>query len=73
VAHQGVDERTELSFHHVRQLVERQADAVIRHAILREIVGTDFLGAVAGSDLAAALRADGGLLFFELLFVEAGA
>src|SRR5579859_3748193 len=71
VAHQGVDQRTELSFHDVRQLVESQADAVIRHAVLRKIVGADFFGAVAGSDLAAALRANGGLLLLEFLFVEA--
>src|SRR5579859_754604 len=72
VAHQGVDQRTELSFHDIRQLVERQADAVIRHAVLREIVRADFFGAVASSNLPAAFRADGGLLFFEFHFVKTG-
>src|SRR5579859_3897091 len=72
VAHQSVDQSTELSFHDVRQLVERQADAVIRHAVLRGIVRADFFGAVASSNLPTAFRADGGLLFFEFHFVKTG-
>ena len=41
---------------HLRQLVERQVDAVIGDAALREIVGADALGAVAGADLLACGR-----------------
>src|ERR1700683_979800 len=73
VRYQAIDQRSELSFHHVGQLVKSKADAVIGDAILREIVGADFFGTVAGFDLSAALGADGGLLFFHFHFVEAGA
>ena len=37
----------------LRQLVERQVDAVVGDAALREIVGADAFRAVAGADLAA--------------------
>ena len=37
------------------QLVKGQADPVVRHPSLGEIVGADLLRTVAGSDLAAAL------------------
>ena len=50
-----------------------QADAVIGHPVLREIVSADFLGAVAGFNLSAALGHDGRLLFFLLHFIEARA
>src|SRR5690348_18503231 len=73
VGNQAVDERTEFSVDDVGELVERQADAVIGHAILREVIGADFLGTVAGLDLTATLRGDGRLLLFLLEFVEAGA
>src|SRR5713101_4860451 len=53
--------------------MERQANAVIGYAVLREIVGADFFGAVAGLDLAAALSGKRGLALFLLLFVEARA
>ena len=36
---------------HLRQLVERQVDAVVGDAALRKIVGADALAAVAGADL----------------------
>jgi len=39
-------------FHDLRQLVERQVDAMIGDARLRKIIGTDALGAIAGADLA---------------------
>src|SRR5207249_210609 len=38
VAGKSVDERSEFPFHHVSELVQSQADAVIGDAILREIV-----------------------------------
>src|SRR5260370_29052843 len=38
--------------HHLVDLVERQVDAVVGDATLREIVGADALGAVAAADLA---------------------
>src|SRR5882757_2974044 len=46
---------------------------MIGDAILREVVGADFFGAVAGFDLAAAFGAESGLLFFQFHFVEARA
>src|SRR5260370_27767845 len=53
--------------------MKRHADAVIGDAVLREIVGADFFGAVAGFDLSAALGGEGGLALFLFLLVEAGA
>ena len=51
------------AFDHLRQLVEREIDAVIADAALRKIVGADALGAVARADLAAPVgRALGVLL-----------
>ncbi len=50
-----VNERGEFAVHDFGQLVERQADAVIGDAVLREIVGADFFGAVAGFYLPAIL------------------
>src|SRR3954452_16859153 len=44
---------------HLRQLVERQVDAVIGDAPLRKIIGADALGAVAGADLLASIRRTG--------------
>src|SRR5580700_1898819 len=43
-----VHDRPQLAFHHLIELVQRQTDAMIRHAILRKIVGADFLRSVAG-------------------------
>ena len=54
------------AFENLRQLVERQIDAVVRHAALRKIVGADALGAVAGADLAAAFGGARGILLLPL-------
>src|SRR6267154_487107 len=53
--------------------MQGEADAVIGYPVLRVVVGADFFGAVAGFDLSAALRGQGGLLLFHFLFVETGA
>src|SRR5271155_296935 len=50
--------------------MERQADAVVGEAVLREIVSTDLFAAVACAYHGAPLGAYGGLLFFELQLVE---
>src|SRR5262245_36897841 len=56
LGHERVDDLAErLALDDLRQLVEREIDAVVAHPALREIVGADALGAVAGADLAAAL------------------
>src|SRR3984893_9826147 len=53
--------------------MESEADAVIGNGILRKVVGANLFRAVTGFDLAATLGADGGLLLFELQFVQARA
>ena len=51
--HKSLDHLVEsLAGYHLVQLVEGEVDAVVGHASLREIVGPDPLGAVAGADLA---------------------
>jgi hypothetical protein len=64
VRNQTVDQCWQLAFHHIAEVVQRQADAMIGDAILREVIGADFFGPVSGFDLAATFRTDGGLLFF---------
>src|SRR4029077_2608368 len=63
----------ELSIHNEIQLMERQADAVIGDAVLREVVGANFLAAVAAASLSAPLRSQRCLLLFQLQFVQPGA
>ena len=45
-----------LAGHDLRQFVKREIDAVIRHPALRKIIGANALGAIAGTDLLAAVR-----------------
>ena len=52
---QRVDELVQLAHHDPVDLVQRQIDAVVGHAALREIVGADALAAVAGADLGLAV------------------
>src|SRR4051794_32618236 len=40
---------------YLRQFVERQIDAMVGDAALREVIGTDALAAIAGADLFAAV------------------
>jgi len=42
VGGEAVDERGEFAFHYVRELVKREANAVIGDAILWEVVGANF-------------------------------
>src|SRR6266446_7549502 len=69
VLDEAVDEGGEFAVHDFGQLMEREADAVIGYAVLREIVGADFFGAVASFDLSTALGGEGGLALLLLLFV----
>ena len=48
----GVDDLLDISVHDLIQLVQGQIDSVIRHASLWEVVGTDLLRTVSGTDLA---------------------
>ena len=50
----------------------RQADPVVGAAVLREVIGTDLLAAVAGAHLPLTLRIDGVLLLFLVGVVHTG-
>src|ERR1019366_6171777 len=67
---QGIENGIHFALHHEIELMQRQADTVIAHAILREVVGPDFLAAVAGAHHAPALRAQRRLLLFEFQLVQ---
>src|SRR5262245_30055659 len=66
-----VEDLVQLAVHDAVDLVEREVDAVIGDAALREVVGADALGAVARADEALARR--GGLrrLLLLLLVLDA--
>ena len=49
-----IDDLLDVSVHDLIQLVQGKIDSVIRHTSLWEVVGTDLLGTVTGTDLAAA-------------------
>src|SRR5690242_4219470 len=53
--------------------MQGKPDAMIGHAVLREVIRANFLAAVTGADHAAALGSDFLLLLFELDFVQARA
>src|SRR5206468_12828561 len=74
LGHQRVDDLAQrLAFHHLRQLVEREIDAVVAHSRLRKIIGADALGAVARADLPAPLSGARRALLLTLEIVEPGA
>ena len=52
---QGLDQLAQVAGDDGVELVERQVDAVVGDAVLREVVGADALAAVAGADQGAAL------------------
>ena len=51
VGHQRLDHLVQLARQHVLELVEREADAVVRDPVLLEVVGADLLAAPAPADL----------------------
>src|SRR5688572_2913395 len=55
---QGIHELVELALHDVGQLVQREVDAVVGDAALREIVRADAFRAVAGAHLQLAVAGD---------------
>ena len=65
-----VNDRSELAFHHLIQLMERQSDAMVGDAVLRKIVRANFLGAIPGFDLAAALGSNCFVLLGLFHFVK---
>ena len=44
---EGIQEFLHVAFHHAVEGIKRQVDTVIRHAVLREVVGANPLGSVA--------------------------
>jgi hypothetical protein len=62
VSGKGVDDLIEAALHDQIELVEGESDAVVGDAVLGEVVGANFLAAVAGADHAAAFGSDLGLL-----------
>src|ERR1043165_606742 len=66
-----VDDYVEIPVHHLGEVVHRQADAVVRHAVLREVVRADLFRAVAAADHTFARRRELGLALLALDVVEA--
>ena len=52
---QRVDQFVEIAINHAIEVMKRQADAMVGHAVLREIIGADFFFTSTGTDLAATL------------------
>ena len=52
---QVIDELVEVAVEHAREIVAREADAVIGDTVLREVIGTNLLAAVARLHLGAAV------------------
>ena len=63
---QTVDNLIQITVHNRINLIQRQLDSVVGHTALWEVVGTDLLGTVSGTDLAAAFFCFGILAFFQL-------
>src|SRR5439155_24825748 len=55
VAHERFENGIEIAFDKCREVVERDVNAMIGDAVLRKIVGADFLAALAGANLSASL------------------
>ena len=51
---QRLDHAVQVAVQHTLQITQRQADAVIGHAVLREVVGAYLFAAVTAADLALA-------------------
>src|SRR5581483_1731000 len=71
LGHQARGELVEVAVHDGVDLVERETDAVVGHAPLREVVRADALGAVARSDQRLARGGFLGLLLTRLLVLDA--
>src|SRR5882762_1400311 len=72
VCRQRFDNGLQLTVHHFGELVDREADAVVGDAVLREVVGADLFTAVARADHGFAFLRQSFLLPLHFDFVEAG-
>ena len=63
---EGGDDVVDAAGEDFRKVVPIFLQAVVGDAVLKEVVGADFLGAVAGADLRLALRCVRHRLFFFL-------
>src|ERR1700728_2978178 len=70
VRDQRIDHRLQLPFHNLRQLMNRQTDAVIRQPVLRKVVRPNLLAAIAAAHLLLALLRQRRLLLLHLHLVE---
>ena len=68
--HQRLNQRVEVAVNEAGQIVERDFDAVVGDAVLREIVGADFFAAVAGADLLFAVRGVFGIFLGDFRFEQ---
>src|SRR5262249_47203512 len=74
LGHQRVDDLAEcVTFDHLRQLVEREIDAMVTHAPLGKIIGAYALGAVTGADLPSTFGGARSVALLTLEVVEPGA
>ena len=48
----GINNLLDITIHDLIQLIQSQIDTMVGHAALWEVVGTDLLGTVSGTDLA---------------------
>src|SRR5687768_13557246 len=72
LGHQRVDDFAErFALDDLRQLVEREIDAVVADAALRKVIGADALGTVAGADLPTPVGGARGVELLALVVVEA--
>src|SRR3989442_12632691 len=55
------------------EVVERDLDAMIGHAVLWKIIGANFLTALSGADLGPAMSCVAGVFFGNFTFEQAGA
>src|SRR5579871_63272 len=70
VSSQRIDDGLEFAIHHLDQLVERKANAVIGYAVLRKVVRADLFAAIAAANHGLAFFCQGLLLLFHFDFVE---
>src|ERR1019366_329341 len=70
---QRVDHGLNAAVHELLQLVRGEADAMVGHAVLGEVVGSDLLAAIATAHHRLALLGQRVLLLLLLHFVQAGA